>query len=422
MSITHRFGAFYERYTTPPRAPESNRQHLVRKLVRRVHWARTEGIGRIIEEDRLDPRQRVRTAIGKARWRRAHPRPAGLAVPIYVVGLQRSGTNMLMRGLDEAPEIEVRNENDRTVFERHRIRSSAQLRSTIAASRQQFVFVKPICDSHRVDELLELDGVAPGRAVWVYRDVDARARSEVSKFGPANLLALRDIAAGHGETRWQGERLPGIPSSWCPASISRRWTRTRPPRCSGWCATGCSSTLASRGAVTCCSSRTTSSPPTRRGTCAGCVTLSAWVTATRCARTSTTGCRMAAAGWTSTLGCGPSPTPWVRDWTPRGSLRTRASWRLMPSAPPAYRVLIEAWMELCSDRPSLPRRGDARRARLLRRPGGRMYLWLASHPLDFDEHHGADHREPQRAEHRLDVGAGGGDGKPARDQVRLVAL
>ena len=115
---------------------------------------------------------------------------------------------MLMRGLDEAPETEVRNENDRVLFHRFRIRSVDVLRSTVLASRQQFVFVKPICDSQLLDTFLDLDGLAPGRGVWVYRDPDSRARSEVSKFGPANLLALRDIAAGRGETRWQGERLP----------------------------------------------------------------------------------------------------------------------------------------------------------------------------------------------------------------------
>ena len=41
------------------------------------------------------------------------PRAAGLATPVYLVGLQRSGTNMLARGLDIAPEFEVHNENDR---------------------------------------------------------------------------------------------------------------------------------------------------------------------------------------------------------------------------------------------------------------------------------------------------------------------
>ena len=71
------------------------------------------GRRRLIEEDRLDPRERAGTALAKRRWRRANPAPPGRAVPVYLVGLQRSGTNMLTRGLDAAPEVEVRNENDR---------------------------------------------------------------------------------------------------------------------------------------------------------------------------------------------------------------------------------------------------------------------------------------------------------------------
>lgn len=199
---------WYDRQVAPHPGPLTGRQQLVRKVVRRVHWARTEGVGRVVEEDRLDPRPRVRAAWRKARWRRSHPQAPGSAVPVYVVGLQRSGTNMLMRGLDEAPETEVRNENDGALFTRFRIRSTDLLRDVVLRSRQQVVFVKPICDSHLVDTFLDLPGLPPGRALWVYRDVDARARSEVSKFGPANLWALRDIAAGLGDQRWQGERLP----------------------------------------------------------------------------------------------------------------------------------------------------------------------------------------------------------------------
>jgi hypothetical protein len=69
------------------------------------------------------------------------------------------------------------------------------------------VLIKPICDSHRVDELLALPTGMPGRALWMWRDVDDRARSEVAKFGPANLTALRAIADGTIGDRWQGQRL-----------------------------------------------------------------------------------------------------------------------------------------------------------------------------------------------------------------------
>lgn len=201
-------GDLLARWSAPPTGPESKPRYLVRKVLRHAYWARTEGIGRLVEEDRLDPRERLGTAVRKARWRHRSGQAPGLARPVYVVGLQRSGTNMLLRGLDAAPEVEARGENDRELFERFRLRDTAKVAEVVSRSRHHLVLLKPICDSHRVDLLLD-DPVLPnGRALWVVRDVVDRARSEVSKFGPANLIALRDIAAGRGETRWQGERLP----------------------------------------------------------------------------------------------------------------------------------------------------------------------------------------------------------------------
>ena len=174
---------------------------LVRKVARHYHWARTEGVARLIEEDQLDPGDRVRVAWSKASWRRRHPRPAGRAVPVFVVGLQRSGTNMLVRGLERAPEFEVHNENDRRAFSDFRLKPDATVQRIIARSRHDFVLFKPLCDSHRTRELLDL---APGaRAIWVVRGVDDRVRSSVSKFGDSNLQALRAIAAGTGLDRWE---------------------------------------------------------------------------------------------------------------------------------------------------------------------------------------------------------------------------
>lgn len=181
--------------------------YTARRVARHLRWARTEGIGRLVEEDRLDPVDRVGTALAKWRWRRRAGREPGSAMPVYLVGLQRSGTNMLVRGLDSAPEVEVRNENDRAVFHRFQLRADDVLAATIRRSRHAYVLVKPLCESHRVDELLALPGLAPGRALWVYRDVDDRARSEVAKFGDANLRALRAIADGSIGARWQGQRL-----------------------------------------------------------------------------------------------------------------------------------------------------------------------------------------------------------------------
>jgi hypothetical protein len=181
--------------------------YTARRIARHLKWVRTEGLRRLVEEDRLNPVERAGTALAKRRWRRTHGVAPGQARPVYIVGLQRSGTNMLMRGFDAAPEFEVRNENDRRVFHRFQLRSDETLRAVIGASRHAYVLVKPLCESHRIDELLALPGPAPGRAVWVWRDVDDRARSEVAKFGDSNLRALRAIAAGTIGDEWQGQRL-----------------------------------------------------------------------------------------------------------------------------------------------------------------------------------------------------------------------
>jgi len=181
---------------------------LARRAAQHLRWSRTEGLARLVEEDRLDPCERVPLAVRKWRWRRAHGVTPGTAMPVWLVGVQRSGTNMLVRGLEASPEFEVRNENDRRAFRRFRLRPDDEVAALVLASRHRYVLLKPLCDSHRVRELLDaLPVPTPGRAIWAYRDVDDRARSALAKFGDANLQALREIAMGGGRRRWQAQGL-----------------------------------------------------------------------------------------------------------------------------------------------------------------------------------------------------------------------
>ena len=128
-------------------------------------------------------------------------------MPVWLVGVQRSGTNMVVRGLEEHPEVEVHNENDRAAFERFRLRPDPVVRDIVLASAHPYVLFKPLCDSHRVDELLALDTPTDGRAIWAYRGVDGRVRSALAKFGDANLRVLTEIASGRGGEAWQAQRL-----------------------------------------------------------------------------------------------------------------------------------------------------------------------------------------------------------------------
>ncbi len=188
-------------------AEQSRISYELARLRRHWEWGRADGFGRLIEEDDLNPLRNASLAYRKWRWRRAHPVAAGTAMPVYLLGVQRSGTNMLVRGLEASPEFEVRNENDRDTFARFRLRTDRVV-PVVTASRHRYVLFKPLCDSHRATFLLdELSTPRPGRVIWAYRDVDGRARSAIAKFGDTNLRVLRELAAGQGEDRWEAQGL-----------------------------------------------------------------------------------------------------------------------------------------------------------------------------------------------------------------------
>ncbi|MGH3118474.1 MAG: hypothetical protein ACRDQ2_15445, partial [Gaiellales bacterium] len=115
---------------------------------------------------------------------------------------------MIVRGLEAAPEFEVHNENERRAFERFRLRPLPGIREIVEESRHRYVLFKPLCDSHRTDEVLDTLGTrSPVRAIWAYRAVDGRVASTLAKFGDVNLNVLRTIAAGRGGDWWQAQRM-----------------------------------------------------------------------------------------------------------------------------------------------------------------------------------------------------------------------
>jgi len=169
------------------------------RVRRHLGWARREGVGRLIEEDQLDPRQRRRMAAARRAWVDAHPGVAPAARPVFLLGVQRSGTNMLVRGFETSPAFDVANENDARAFVRFRLRPLEEVRAFIEQDPHGHVLLKPLAESHRAIELLAIGTPSPPVAIWAWRDVDDRVRSAVSKFGPNNLLTIQAIV--RGETR-----------------------------------------------------------------------------------------------------------------------------------------------------------------------------------------------------------------------------
>lgn len=182
--------------------PDRAGGRLLRRAGRHWRWGREQGWSRLVEEDDLDPRARAGRALARARWRRAEGRRPGQTVPVLVVGLQRSGTNLVLRVLGSSPAVEVHGENDRRLFHRFRV-DDDRLAAAVARSRQAAVVVKPLCDSHRTAELLAATRSDRALAVWVHRAVDDRARSAVAKFGAHNRDVLVGLTRGSSPGAWQ---------------------------------------------------------------------------------------------------------------------------------------------------------------------------------------------------------------------------
>jgi hypothetical protein len=119
---------------------------------------------------------------------------------VHLVGCQRSGTDMCIYLLDRNLDVDRFNENHPAAFDKCRVRSHAMIAQLIEKSRASCVVFKPICDSHRVTEILNWH--KPSRAVWLYRDYRDVARSTMAMWGDANLRHLRDLITGGGDWGW----------------------------------------------------------------------------------------------------------------------------------------------------------------------------------------------------------------------------
>ena len=162
----------------------------------------------MLEEKEIDPVRTVPVAVRKWRYRRTSPVPPGAARPVFVVGVQRSGTNMLLRGLGNAPEVEVHNENDRRAFERYKLRGPHTVAGLVDRSRHSHVLFKPLCDSHRTDELLALrdPDAGHGRSGPTATSTAGSAPRSPSS-ATATGRCCGEFAAGVNTSRWHVQRI-----------------------------------------------------------------------------------------------------------------------------------------------------------------------------------------------------------------------
>lgn len=105
---------------------------------------------------------------------------SGSARCAFLLGAQRSGTNMLLGALERHRRIECFNESDEEAFDNCRIRRPDVIDRLVLRSFADLIVLKPICDSQWTRRLL--DAGAHRQAIWIYRDYEDVVNSALRQF------------------------------------------------------------------------------------------------------------------------------------------------------------------------------------------------------------------------------------------------
>ncbi len=144
---------------------------------------------------------RIRHALwrrGKALRQRVLPRP--VAQHVFVAGMQRSGTNLLMDVLDASVATQVFHETDSRAFVRYEMRDLAVIRQLAQSSPAPVFVIKALCELDRIRSLM--DTLSPAKSLWMVRDWRDSASSAVKSFG--NFVPQWNRLAHGDADDWRG--------------------------------------------------------------------------------------------------------------------------------------------------------------------------------------------------------------------------
>lgn len=149
----------------------------------------------------------VLTRRGVKRMRQSLTRGSDRPAPLFLVGCQRSGTNMLMDVLEQDPNTWTYNEDHPKAFDNYRLKPREPRMRLLRAARCRWVVFKPLCDSQHIDRLLAEH--PDGKAIWPFRRYQDVANSALKNFGEDHQLWMVRMAATSPQwDHWLVDRMP----------------------------------------------------------------------------------------------------------------------------------------------------------------------------------------------------------------------
>jgi|SRR6185312_3411893 len=124
----------------------------------------------------------------------------GEPLTVFVAGVHRSGTNMLMDILDASFETDVFHESDNRAFEGYIMREPEIIRSLVDRSHASVVVVKALHEAHRMRRLL--DEFVPAKGLWMIRYFADSVNSSLKRW-PPNRNKLDAIVRDRNAGEWR---------------------------------------------------------------------------------------------------------------------------------------------------------------------------------------------------------------------------
>jgi hypothetical protein len=233
---------------------------VARRARARLERLGRDGLGQVVLADA----ERTRRALRRIRWGVANDCSPN-AVPLFVAGIQRSGTDMLMEALAESPEAEIHNESESSrAFSAFALREDEVIRRLVVRARSRVIVFKALLDADRIVHLMtEVGTPSAGRTVWIYRSVEGRVRSTMARWPENNRRVLAELGETN-ETSWEARGLPPESLELVRSFDHNAITQESASALLWTSATSSSSTSTWTRVTTSSCSRTSASSPTRR--------------------------------------------------------------------------------------------------------------------------------------------------------------
>lgn len=130
--------------------------------------------------------RRLKQRLQRAFWRRLKQvrqtlLPQRVRQHVFVAGMQRSGTNLLMDVLDASRMTRVFHETDPHAFYNYEMRQRAHIQQLAATAHAPVFVIKALCELDQIPSLMQ--DLSPAQTLWIVRDWRDSVNSAIQSFG-----------------------------------------------------------------------------------------------------------------------------------------------------------------------------------------------------------------------------------------------